>query len=199
MVRRNGRGYFGELMVFPGGAVESIDEVGGASGSDEISHRRAALRELAEETGILVTADGAMGSPEVKDAEFYRWVGDRGIELGVDRLVLISRWVTPDWAPRRFDTRFYLLVCDDPPPVRIDLGELVESAWVTPGAAIDKATDGSWPMVQPTVTHLRWLAGMATADEARQSASGADARSLSAPRVVEDGSLLQVLMPLGSS
>lgn len=159
MVTRNARGMFGNMVVFPGGAVDRED-------SDP---RHAALRELAEETGI-----------ESDD---------------VDSLIMVSRWVTPDFAPQRFDTYFYLAEVEDPPEVVIDGSEIVDHAWVTPEEALSRANEGEWRMILPTLTHLRWLARRKSVEEAFDSAKGADGRTLIEPRLMDDGSLLPIYMP----
>jgi len=195
MVRRNSRGFFRDIIVFPGGRVDEVDVVPGHALDDERSHRNAALREFAEETGILITDDGAMRAPALRDRAYYDWLEDHAVVPGVDRLTLVSRWVTPEYAPRRFDTRFYVVSCRDAPDVELDRDELIWHEWVAPEVALQRHVDGEWPMVQPTVSHLQWLSRWSTIDEAVLSAEGADARTLILPRRVEDGSLLPIHMP----
>lgn len=193
MVERNGRGMFGDITVFPGGRVDDVDVPDGGSAVDEESHRRAAIRELAEETGILLTADGVAPVPAVKGPLFYEWLED-GV-TGSNRLVLVSRWVTPEYAPRRYDTRFYLASCVDPPDVRIDGHELVGHVWRTPADALELHDSGQAQMILPTLAHLRWLARRTSPEDALDSARGADGRTLIRPERVEDGSLLPIHMP----
>jgi len=193
LVERNGRGMFGDIVVFPGGRVDDID-VGSRPGlEDDGAHRRAAIRELAEETGILLTPDGVMPVPDVKGLAFYDWLGGR--ETGDARLVLVSRWVTPEYSPRRYDTRFYLASCTDPPPVRIDSHELVGHVWQSPHDALERHDAGHARMILPTLAHLRWLARRSSPEDALESARGADGRTLIRPEKVEDGSLLPIHMP----
>ncbi|HZD23755.1 MAG TPA: NUDIX domain-containing protein, partial [Acidimicrobiia bacterium] len=136
MVERNSRGFFGGIVVFPGGAVDEIDR--DDSMGPELWARRAAVRELAEEAGILLTRDGAVAGPGLKDRDFYDWIEENAVDTAVDSLLLVSRWVTPERVPRRFDTRFYLAWSDAMPDVRIDTDELVGHSWVTPRAALDR-------------------------------------------------------------
>lgn len=195
MVHRNSRGYFRDIAVFPGGRVDDIDVPRGMSTDDDLSHRNAALREFAEETGILITAEGAIPAPNVKDGALYEWLSTRRVAVGVDRLVLVSRWVTPETAPRRFDARFYVVDLADPAEVVIDADELIGYAWVTPHDALTRSERGEWAMITPTTAHLRWLGRRSSVEEAIDSARGADARSSIVPRMVEDGSLLPIHMP----
>jgi 8-oxo-dGTP pyrophosphatase MutT (NUDIX family) len=66
--------------VFPGGKIEPADRVG-SDQSVQQSARRAAIREAQEEAGL---------------------------ELDVSQLIAISRWITPEISPKRFDTWFFL-------------------------------------------------------------------------------------------
>ena len=195
MVHRNSRGFFRDIAVFPGGRVDDIDVPSGLTHDDDLSHRRAGLREFAEETGILITTVGPVSIPEVKDAAFYDWVDARSLTPGIDELVLVSRWVTPETAPRRFDARFYVVGCVDPPEVEIDADELIGHEWLSPAEALAHHEAGRWSMIFPTIAHLRWLSRWSSIDEAIRSASGADGRTLIIPRIVEDGSLLPVHLP----
>lgn len=195
MVMRNSRGFFGSFVVFPGGRVDDIDAPTGATPTDEMSHRRAAIRELSEEAGLLATRSGVVEAPAAKGTAFYEWLDTSSAVIDTDRLVLVSRWVTPEGAPRRFDTRFYLLSCDADREVRIDTDELVDYAWATPVEALTRYRVGEWPMILPTLAHLRWLAKRSSIEDAFASAHGADGRSLIEPRRADDGSIIPVYLP----
>lgn len=195
MVHRNSRGFFGSFVVFPGGRVEGLDIPEGRTTDDDLSHRRAAIRELAEEAGIYLGVNEAIAAPDLRGAELYEWMG-RQQPPAIDSLVLISRWVTPEMAPRRFDAWFYLARCEAAPEIAIDADELIDHSWVSPRDALQRHESGEWPMISPTISHLRWLARRSSIDDAFASADGADGRTVIEPRQVEDGSLLPILMPI---
>lgn len=195
MVERNTRGFFADLMVFPGGRVDPGDVPDGHTSEEDVSHRMAAIRELAEEAGILLTKTGPVAAPEAKAERFKEWLEVNPGIAAPDELVLVSRWVTPVVAPRRFDTRFYLAACDGPPEVRIDSDELIGHCWVTPAEALRHHEEGVWKMMLPTVAHLRWLHRRTSIDDALESARGADGRTLIAPRRLSDGSIVPVYIP----
>lgn len=184
MVARNSRGMFGDIVVFPGGRVDDTDVPQGLDLGHDESHRHAAIRELAEETGILLTTQGAIPA---RSAE--------GAEPATGTLELVSRWVTPEFAPSRYDTRFYLAACDEVPDVVIDESELVGHAWLTPAEALDKHERGEAAMVLPTLAHLRWLNRRSSIEDAFESARGADGRTLIEPRKVHDGSIIPIHLP----
>lgn len=198
MVHRNARGFFGGLAVFPGGKVEEDDVPDGLTNFHDLAHRKAAVRELAEETGILLTATGPVPAPEVREGDFHRFLAETGVVSAVDDLVLVSRWVTPEMAPRRFDTRFYAVACDGAPAVKIDAQELIGYDWIAPDVALQRLEKGELSMFRPTIAHLEWLRSCSTVDEAIETARGAERRALAVPLTVEDGSLLPIQMPAGT-
>ena len=191
MVERNSRGFFGNLWVFPGGGLGDAD----LDRDEDLAHRRAAMRELGEEAGFVLTDKGSVTVPDVKDNEYYAHLAQNDIQPALHSLVLISRWVTPAGAPRRFDTWFYLATCDPRPEVRLDTSELLSFRWVRPADALRHHESGEWPMFPPTVAHLRWLTARTDVHDALESARGADGRTLIEPRRLEDGSLLPIHMP----
>jgi 8-oxo-dGTP pyrophosphatase MutT (NUDIX family) len=172
MVRRPPRGLFGGVWVFPGGTVDSDDEVVGDVSFDQ-AFRRAAVRELAEEVGL---------------------------RIDVDSLAFVSRWITPVIYPRRYDTHFYLAPLGSAPPLKLAVDEIEEATYITPAAALGAHQAQQWPMVLPTLAHLRWLARFGTIEEAiqstidRQSRSGARPDAVT-PKVAADGSLLPIEIP----
>lgn len=192
MVRRPTGGFFGGLMVFPGGAVEECDlgfdggiDGGPDGGFDDVQFRMAGLRETAEEVGFLVTPEGFAPSPRLRGDRLMRHWDVEGLVPGLDRMTLVSRWVTPEIAPKRFDTRFYLVPLEGDPDIVLDEDELEDHVWVTPGEALDRMREGRWQMILPTVSHLRWLDRRASVEEAVASADGADGRTLIEPIEVD--------------
>lgn len=201
MVKRHSRGFFGSLLVFPGGSVDAIDLSDLAKSlvdgnGDDHDYRSAALRELAEETGLLATTGGVRESPDLRGESLFEYVRSSDLTLAGASLVLVSRWITPEMAPRRFDTLFYLLAAEDTPSVRLDSEELVDYAWVTPEAALDRHQSGDWPMILPTLAHLRWLSRRSSINDAIASAHGAEDRALIEPKRAEDGALISICLPV---
>lgn len=106
--------------VFPGGAVDAADADAPLARALAEPHRRrlqseprtgatpdpdaiaaAALRELAEETGLLIGTPGGPPSP---------WPGYAETGLGPDAgaLIYVFRAITPPGRPRRFDAHFFI-------------------------------------------------------------------------------------------
>jgi 8-oxo-dGTP pyrophosphatase MutT (NUDIX family) len=166
MVRRPPRGLFGGVWVFPGGTVDPGDYADGDSFVDH-AFRRAAVRELAEEVAI---------------------------DIEVDSLAFVSRWVTPSGYPRRYDTCFYLASLDASPPWRLAVDEIEAAAYISPVAALAAHQAEKWPMVLPTLAHLRWLAKFETIQQAVEATKAAKSDPVT-PVVMEDGSLVSVDLP----
>ena len=135
--------------VFPGGRVDRADNTAplAADLASEPLHvmqkhlpeRRAraaavaAVRETAEETGLLIAARGATRSRHPHWQPFQR----DGLLPDLSSLRLITRAITPPGRKRRFDTWFFTAdvsaLADDRAPVPSE--ELEDVHWVTfPGA-----------------------------------------------------------------
>lgn len=152
MGRRPPGGVFGGLWVFPGGALETID----VDPEPDRRWRLAALRETAEEVGIFAT--NPPGVSVTVDGNLHDALAVIGARFAVERLLYLSHWVTPVVVPKRFDTRFYLLVLEagDGEPTTSNEFELV--AWVNPPRVL---ADPDHPMIFPTEAHLRYVAEFA--------------------------------------
>jgi glyoxylase-like metal-dependent hydrolase (beta-lactamase superfamily II)/8-oxo-dGTP pyrophosphatase MutT (NUDIX family) len=104
-----------------------------------------ALRELFEETGILLSLP-AVDPEDLPELRRALLAGERNfadilkaleVKLDASPLVYAGRWVTPPFAPIRFDNRFFLLEWppDAPAEPSVVAGELEHGAWVRPAEA----------------------------------------------------------------
>jgi len=123
-----------------------------------------ALRELFEETGILLTSPGPAPAPADLERvrrdllEGRRTFSDAmaalGAGLDASRLVWAGRWMTPPFAPVRFDNRFFLLAW--PPSERVQPavipGELAAGEWIEPGAALRRCREEA--LAAPPILHI---------------------------------------------
>lgn len=162
----------------------------------------AAVRELFEETGVLLAGDGqivAAGDPEREAARTA--IASRRTALAAvlrgwdapvraDRLYPWGRWITPVGPPRRYDTFFFLAALPAGADARSVTTEAVSGAWFRPGDVLTAAAAGSVGLMPPTIAMLEELAGFATV-----------AAVTAVPRVVEpvvpevlaaDGEVLRV-------
>jgi 8-oxo-dGTP pyrophosphatase MutT (NUDIX family) len=151
--RREQASAFAGVFAFPGGKLAAIDADPalhaaadfGAAEPFPPPRQLAALRELFEECAILLAraasggaalADRAALLPqrETLDRAPDLWpaaLAERRLRLAADLLVPWARWVTPDFAPRRFDsTLFAAAAPPDQPP--IGGSESEEYLWARP-------------------------------------------------------------------
>ena len=70
-----------------------------------------------------------------------------------------GRWVTPMGAPRRYDTRFFIVEGPPDAAVRVDGREIVHGAWWDPAAALAAERAGEIRFVTPTRKTLERLVG----------------------------------------
>jgi 8-oxo-dGTP pyrophosphatase MutT (NUDIX family) len=140
----------------------------GDGDGDETAHRRAAARELQEEAGIELAPD----------AELLAW----------------SRWITPEFVPVRFDTRFYVALAPAHAPPRPDGEETTEAAWIAPGQALERHRAGDLELVFPTIKHLEALLPFSSSDEVLEAARDRVVEPV-LPRVVGEGDGQRVVLP----
>jgi 8-oxo-dGTP pyrophosphatase MutT (NUDIX family) len=149
---------FAGAWVFPGGAAEPADGPVEDWPACQTTARQAAVRELAEETGLTV-------APQA--------------------LVPLSRWIAPVEMPRRFDTWFFL-ASSPGMPVRIDHGEIHDHCWIPPHEALAQHRAGRMSFFPPTWVTLHHLAAFPSRDAVLSDAVQAPAYHF-APKVVPRG------------
>lgn len=126
MLRKNSGHAFGGSWVFPGGRVDRSDGEGLAGA------RQAAVRETAEEVGIVL-------DPKL--------------------LVPFSRWLPPSTIPRRFATWFFAgAMPQTAVDIVVDGSEIGDYAWLTPAAALGRHADDLITLAAPTWVTLHRLA-----------------------------------------
>jgi len=199
------------MYAFPGGSVDQRDVRGdvawygpspaewaerlGQSEPDAIALICAAIRELFEETGVLLA--GPDESTVLGDVSGTSWESARqdletrarsltevlaasGLAVRSDLLLPWARWLTPEFEPKRFDTYFFLARMPADQLTREVGGEADHVAWVRPADASD------WPMLPPTRYELSRLAAFSDVDSALAAAAEQDLTTPLRPQI-EDG------------
>ena len=124
----------------------------------------AALRELFEETGLLLafppTADerdlDTLRAQSTDDPEaLHAGLARLGLTLAPESLVFAGRWLTPAFSPLRFDNRFFLLEwpADRPWQPAVTPGELDFGEWIDPARALSRWRAGEI-MTAPPIVHI---------------------------------------------
>jgi 8-oxo-dGTP pyrophosphatase MutT (NUDIX family) len=156
--------FAGGMHVFPGGVVDATDE----------SPTLAAIRETFEESGVLL-ASGAPSDEEVLEQDRLALIEHRATLVDVlrrhhlvarpDLLRPWSRWITPVFEPRRYDTHFFVALAPEGQQARDVGGESDDATWVAPQVALASASRGEWLLMPPTEATLRELLRYRTAGE----------------------------------
>ncbi|SFN50473.1 8-oxo-dGTP pyrophosphatase MutT, NUDIX family [Mycetocola miduiensis] len=135
--RPRGGGSFSGAWVFPGGAVDPEDRAFTTGELDEeASARRAALREVREETSL---------------------------EVSPDALVSAACWLPPSIAPKPYRTWFYAARAPEGNIV-LSPHEAVAHEWLRPAEALHRHAEGTFELVPPTWVMLHRIASDATVE-----------------------------------
>lgn len=140
MGRRRRRARFSPgAYVFPGGLVEPGDRLAVPAsdlGSECAAALRspaearvlamAAVRELAEETGLLLGAPGDV----VEDHGGWQRFRRQGLAPPLDRLTYLGRAITPVESPHRYHARFFMAEGEDLKRAAEADGELADIGWL---------------------------------------------------------------------
>jgi len=161
----------GGFYAFPGGKVDKADETTPAEGSAEGLHRFcvAALRELFEETGVLLAKNVAQLAPPVVAAfrealmegrvDFASQLKQLGLRLDASSLLPAGVWITPTFFPVRFYAQFFLLTCPEGAQPQVCSEEAEEGNWVLPEEALRLWEEGEALLHPPNLHIMRCLAG----------------------------------------
>jgi 8-oxo-dGTP pyrophosphatase MutT (NUDIX family) len=164
LVLRRGREsrFLPGYVVFPGGAVDTDDARRAARwfGSPVEAARAAAVRELAEEAGLVVTRSGIDRGPELRPLAPVDEAPP-----AIQSVPQISHWVAPESVPVRFDARYFAVAAPlgiDPRP---DGREAVEAWWASPAELLDGWAAGARRLYWPTMKTMEALARCASVEE----------------------------------
>jgi 8-oxo-dGTP pyrophosphatase MutT (NUDIX family) len=219
LVRRRAGDAFGKAYTFPGGVLDDDESAArdfctGANddtantmfGIDEggLDYFSAVVRELFEETGVLLT-----GGEVSEDSEAARqalcdgnltwpdFLGRNSLTIECDQMHYIAHWITPTVLPKRWSTRFFLARMPDEQKVTPDGREVTDYCWLTPAAAATAARDGSRKLPFPTQRTVESLADVSSVDELLNWARQRQDQGIPAilPEVIGEGGKRRILMP----
>ena len=191
MLRRVSSMAFAPSMhVFPGGGVDrrdaedelpwagpAVEEWAETLGTDEASARMlvaAAVREIFEETGVLLASpadDAEAGVPRLAtevaadlrrrlvahEIGFGQVLLEHHLVLRSDLLRYRAHWITPEVEPRRYDTYFFVAAVPEGQDPDGETTEADHAEWLRPSAAVAAFEDGDLTLMPPTLVCLEQL------------------------------------------
>lgn len=183
MVKRRAGDAFGDSYAFPGGVVDhdESDAHGLIDGrtpqeadtildlpGDGLDYYSAAIREVFEETGILLARDAASAWAEVTpqmqelrievDKARLPWsefLESQSLRIACDALHYFAYWQTPLDQPKRWSTRFFFAVTPPAQTATHDGSEVTDIRWITARDALAAARERTMKLPLPTVRNLQ--------------------------------------------
>jgi 8-oxo-dGTP pyrophosphatase MutT (NUDIX family) len=151
--------------------------------ADEATARElvvAAVREVFEECGVLLagpdanTVVGDVSSPAWQAARQALLSGElslaqmligRGLVLRSDLLRARAHWITPEFEPKRYDTRFFAALLPAGQIADDQTSEADHADWTDPVRLLQDYASGSALMLPPTVVCVEQVAAAASVAE----------------------------------
>ncbi|WP_369198383.1 NUDIX hydrolase [Streptomyces djakartensis] len=165
----------------------------------------AAVRETYEEAGVLLAGpapDSVVGDTTGADWEadraalvarelsFAEFLDRRGLVLRSDLLGAWTRWITPEFESRRYDTWFFVAALPEGQRTRNASTEADRTVWIAPSDAAARYDEGELLMMPPTIATLRQLTAYGTAAEALAAAPERDLTPVLATARLVDGEIV---------
>lgn len=168
--------------IVAGLPTEEADRILGVEGGGR-AFWLAAVRECVEEAGVVL-AIGPDGTPVTDQhpvftgldatrdaletgtrtlADLYR---EHRLRVPLDRVAYVSRWITPEPSPRRYDARFFAAAMPEGQHAGADGWEAVDAGWWKPTDALADWQAGRIELIEPTVVSLELLCRFASTDDA---------------------------------
>ena len=195
--------FMGGNFVYPGGKVDREDGslelcsysrgttfedahrilVRKLSPEESFAHWIAGIRELFEESGILLAYDHDGNPFEYKNEDDRRRFIDyrdqlqkgktticqiakeSNILLALDQLYYYAHWITPEARSERFDTRFFLARHPEGQEASYDQKETIEGIWLSPQRALEENLNRKIALSPPTLKTLEDLSRFKTIED----------------------------------
>ncbi len=229
MVLRRPGNAFGSNYTFPGGVLDdneseavcycagrTTEEVNASMGlaSGGLDYYCSAVRELFEETGVLLARDSggdwafsqksmqplASELRQQLDAGDLPWaelLRGQDLRIACDALHYFAFWVTPINLPRRWATRFFIAELPPASDAEHDGRELLNSRWMTVADVLSAGDAGVMELPYPTRSNLEKLSMFGTVEDLLGWASKEAARGIAKilPVLIEEQGGRRFVMP----
>ena len=193
MIKRRAGDAFGDSYAFPGGVVDHDESdahglIDGKTADEAASildisqnaldYYSAAIRELFEETGILLarTNDGefATNTDELQELRtevdksrlaWSEFLETQGLRIACDALHYFAYWQTPLDQHKRWSTRFFLAETPPNQDASHDGSEVTNIVWLRANEALASSRERKMKLPQPTKRNLKDMAQFGTIDQ----------------------------------
>ncbi len=188
-------------VVFPGGKIDpgdldAAERYSQPKEAGERARRLAAVRELFEETGLLL-ADGSPDFQKLTDQYRDKIARDEmtlaalaeqeDLVFDLNSFQPFAHWITPVIAPRRFDTWFYLVPAPENQQASADGGEATGLVWRPPSTIVQQGMAGAFRLMFPTRVNLQKLAAASSVADAIQRAEAQSIHTVLPEVRIENG------------
>ena len=155
MLRRASRlSFAGGMWVWPGGRIDDADR------------ERAEAAGFGDGDGMPDAEDEALEEATARHAAVREAAEESGLVLSASDLVWFSHWTPPAVNAKRFRTFFFAVAVTGEVDVAVDGGEILEHRWLGPRAAMAAHNAGELGLTPPTFITLDGLARYDTVDDA---------------------------------
>ena len=173
----------------------------------------AAIRESFEEAGVLLAYDRDGTIVDLRDPDqearftahrravdtgqrrLVDVCADEGLRLAVDTMHYFAHWITPEGAPRRYDTRFFVARAPEWQSPLHDDRETIANLWIRPEEGLARNERGEFDLMPPTVRNLHALSRFENADDVLKAAANLDDVPTVVPKIVADEGGVRILLP----
>lgn len=211
MVKRRAGDAFGDSYAFPGGVIDADESRAQSQGmglssdaantllsvdDNGLDYFCAAIRELFEETGVLLAKEtsGCWSGCDDRIETLRRKVDDgslpwseflqqQSLAMAFDALHYFCYWQTPLWRPKRWTTRFFAAEMPAGQNACHDGSELTDSRWLQSKDALALNESGEIELPQPTTQTLLSIREMTSIAEIFAWAKGQQATGIPMLRI----------------
>lgn len=145
--RSAGSRFLPGYVAFPGGAADREDALLAKRlfGSAGEAARACAVRELLEEVGLALTADG-LSTADRHSLDVVEAAPPRA-----DQLRRIAHWIAPSSVPVRFDAEYFAVAAPAGVEPHPDGSEIAHAWWAWPSELLSEWEDGRRKLYWPTL------------------------------------------------
>ncbi len=167
--------FLGGWHAFPGGKLEAADcaiEVLNCADAEDLKKFIVcAVRELFEETGVLLVRNGEKLTKGQRASlhddlvsgrsGFAEILADWNLQIDAEDFLYAGFWTTPQFSPVRFKTRFFAAECPSKQEPYAAISEMLAPEFIAPETALERWANSEVLISPPVLISLQELANSA--------------------------------------